>query len=272
MLKSIVPRDEVFYEAFEKIAQIGHEAASCLLEELCKLEVALYVSFRIDGIKEGQTEEATKIIDMLLKTKEGQAVSEQLQGSLQRGDLEGFKKIARMAHSTGAVADLASKVKSLEHEADDTVHRAMDHLHKTFVTPFDRADIHRLLMRLDNIVDLVDAASSRVNLYKPKTVPEEAKSIARVLVDATEVVVKVVKAMKNVKKNAGEIMKLAVEINRLENVADEARRSGIARLFSEENDFKELMKWREIMEHMEGATDRCEDVSDIIQGIVIENT
>jgi hypothetical protein len=85
MLKSIVPRDEVFYEAFEKIAQIGHETASCLLEELYKLEVALYVSFRIDGIKEGQTEEATKIADMLLKTKEGQAVSEQLLGSLQRG-------------------------------------------------------------------------------------------------------------------------------------------------------------------------------------------
>lgn len=272
MLKSIVPQDKVFYDAFEKIAQVGHETASALFEQLCKLEVALVILERIDSIKEGQTEEAKKVAEMLLMTKEGQAVSEEIQECLKAGDLEGFRRIARKALPIEAVSRLASKVKSLEHEADDTVHRAMDHLHKTFVTPFDRSDIHRLLMRLDNIVDLVDAACSRINLYKPKTVPEEAKTIAGVLVQATEVVVKVVNAMKNLKKNAGEIMRLAVEINRLENHADEARRCGIARLFSEENDFKELMKWREIMEHMEGATDRCEDVSDIIQGIVIENT
>ncbi len=170
------------------------------------------------------------------------------------------------------VERLARKVKTLEHEADEAVHATMEHLHRTFVTPLDRSDIHRLAMQLDNILDLTDAAASRIALYQPKGVPEEAPKLALVLLDSAGVVREMVRLVRRMKEQADRILELSVEVNRLENEADQIRRSAMARLFREEGDVFEVIKWKEILEYIEGATDRCEDVSDILQGIVIENS
>jgi len=167
---------------------------------------------------------------------------------------------------------LARKVKALEHEADETVHATMEHLHRTFVTPLDRSEIHRLAMRLDNILDLTDAAASRIGLYQPKGVPDEARQLALVLQDSAGVVREMIGMMREMKRHAERILERSIEVNRLENEADQIRRSAMARLFREETDVFELIKWKEILEYIEGATDRCEDVSDILEGIVIENT
>ncbi|MDD8012916.1 MAG: DUF47 family protein, partial [Acidobacteriota bacterium] len=147
----------------------------------------------------------------------------------------------------------------------------MSHLHTTFITPIEREDIHQLAVRLDDILDLAEAASSRIDLYRPCHVPREAKELSHVLLESVKLVKEMVGLLPNMKKT-GRIMELTVEINRLEDQADYIRRSTLARLFREEKDPFELIKWKDILEYIERATDRCEDVADITEGIVLENT
>jgi hypothetical protein len=209
MGRSIIPRDEIFYDKFEKIGAL---------------------------IMEGVTE-LKALVD------------------------------------AGAPYDVrARRIKTIEHESDEVVHTTMEYLHKTFVTPLDREDIHRLVGCMDDILDLSEAAASRIELYKPKEILSEAQDLAGVLLESAKQVKETIDLLRNLKKQSRRILELAVEINRLENDADQIRRMAIARLFREEKDIFELIKWKDIIEHMEGATDRCEDVSDIVEGIVLENT
>lgn len=165
----------------------------------------------------------------------------------------------------------AVSLKSLEHQTDQLVHSVMSHLHKTFITPIEREDIHQLAVRLDDILDLAEAASSRIDLYRPCDVPREAKELSAVLLESVKLVREMVLLIRDLKKRA-RIMELTVEINHLEDQADYIRRSTLARLFREEKDPIELIKWKDILEYIERATDRCEDVADITEGIVLENT
>jgi len=208
-LKSIIPQDDLFYENFDRIAELSVEAAGVL-------------KTMVTG---GQDNDA-----------------------------------------------LARKVKSLEHEADEAVHATMEHLHRTFVTPLDRSDIRHLAMGLDNILDLTDAAASRIPQYGVRVIPDEARQLALVLHQSTQEVQKMVGLLRRLNQHVEQLKGLAVEIDRLENEADLLRRTAMARLFREGGDVLELIKWKEILEYIEGATDRCEDVSDIVEGIVLENT
>lgn len=165
----------------------------------------------------------------------------------------------------------ALNIKKIEREVDQKVRQTVEKLHKTFVTPFDRQDILKLATGLDDILDMIEAVSSLLRLYDPKQVLREAEKIADVLIQSSKTVAEMVGFLRNLKKQSSQILELAVTVNQLENDADQLYQNAIAWLFREENDTKELIKWKDILEHIETATDRCEDVSDIIEGIVLEN-
>lgn len=167
---------------------------------------------------------------------------------------------------------LARRIKAIEHEADEAVHSMLDHLHRSFITPLDRGDIHALVGELDNVVDLIDGAASRIELYRPKEMLPEAQSLAVVVLDCARVILKMTEALPELKKRSDEIEEMCKEVNRYEDEADAIRRSAMARLFREEKDPFELIKWKEILQLIEESTDRGEDVADLVEGIVLENT
>lgn len=163
----------------------------------------------------------------------------------------------------------ALTIKELEHKADDVTHRTMLLLHKTFITPLDREDIHTLIKTMDDILDFIDASAQRLHLYRVKQIPDDMKKLADVTVESVELVRKAVQMLTNM-KNASEISKICIEINHLENQADHILRNAVAYLFQEENDIKLLIKLKENYELLETVTDRCEDVANVIESIVLE--
>ncbi len=185
--------------------------------------------------------------------------------------VEGAQGLSRVIDAAPDRAEEAKKLKTVEHETDQLVHKIMSHLHKTFITPIDREDIHQLAVRLDDILDTAEAAGSRIAGFCPACVPPEVKDLSAVLLQSTKLVKEMVGGLRNLKKPA-RVLELSVEINHLEDEADYIRRSTVARLFREEKDPFELIKWKDILEYMERATDRCEDVANIAEGIVLENT
>jgi predicted phosphate transport protein (TIGR00153 family) len=165
----------------------------------------------------------------------------------------------------------AERVKQIEHECDEITHAVVEGLHKTFITPIDRNDIYTLITRMDDIMDLVEAAADRLSLYDMKVMTKEAGDLARCLVSSAEHVLGAVTGIRTIGKPDG-ILEHCIEINRLENVADTILRSALARLFRDEKDPISVIKWKEIYETLESATDRCEDVANIIEGVVLENS
>jgi len=181
------------------------------------------------------------------------------------------KHLRTMLEKGSPYDEAAHRIKSIESEADELTHRSIATLHKTFVTPLDRQDILRLIVGLDDILDTTEAVSSLLELYNPRNAMQEAIRLADLLVQGTEKVAVMVGLLRQLGKQSDRLMALAVELNRLENEADRAYQQAIARLFQEEDDPKEVIKWKDILEHIETATDQCEDVADIIEGIVLEN-
>jgi predicted phosphate transport protein (TIGR00153 family) len=187
------------------------------------------------------------------------------------GVVEGAQTLSLMLEASGRSTEFFQKVKTIEHQTDQTVHALVAKLHKTFVTPIDRYDIHQLAVHLDNILDQAEAVSSRIEIYCPDCVPPEARELAAVLLESTKLVQEMVRLLRKLKKPA-RILELTVEIKRLEDQADYIRRSTVGRLFREETNPVELIKWKDILEYLERATDCCEDVANITEGIVLENT
>ncbi|HPL62460.1 MAG TPA: DUF47 family protein [Syntrophales bacterium] len=163
-----------------------------------------------------------------------------------------------------------SKLKEIEHEADTITHRTYEKMHKTFLTPLDREDIYALVNKMDSILDMIEAAGIRMHLYKIKKPSREIIELTRVLNEAICGVKKIVYALRH-KKNTKQILDICVEINTLENEGDYILRTTVARLFEEEKDAIELIKWKEICERIEEALDVCEDVSNIVEGIVLKH-
>ncbi len=165
--------------------------------------------------------------------------------------------------------ELTKQVRNIEAEGDAITHDAIARLHKIWITPIDRADIHALISTLDDVLDLTEAAADRLALYEIKSAPDFAVGLATVLLHATRAVEKAVRLLPRVKQPT-EMLKLCVEINRLENDADADYRRGLATLFKGEFDAMAVFKWRDIIDNLEAATDRCEDVANILEGIALE--
>jgi predicted phosphate transport protein (TIGR00153 family) len=169
------------------------------------------------------------------------------------------------------VAAKCQAIKDVEHRADDITHRAFERLHTQFITPFDRSEIHRILSRIDDVLDLADAAAERLGLYDIDTVLPESRELAAVLVEQTRKMEEAVKGLRNMKKDPETILAACQEMNKLENQADTLTRKTMAKLFKRGNDPLTVMKWKEIIDLIEDATDRAEDVANVIEGIVLEH-
>lgn len=166
-----------------------------------------------------------------------------------------------------------AKLKTMEdreHEGDRLTHDTIELLNKTFITPLDREDIHELISSLDDILDFIYGSAFRMVLYKIPYVSEEFKGLARILVRTAEEVCKAALRLKDL-KNPQMILAQCIEINRLENEADEAHRAAVASLFAKEKDAINIIKIKEILDHMEAATDKCEDVANVIESVVLKN-
>lgn len=179
---------------------------------------------------------------------------------------EAFRSLAQ---GTVSATEQAARIKEIEHEADDLTHRCLDEINKTFITPIDRTDIHALIKRLDDIIDSVDACTARLMLYEITEMRPEAVQLADILVRAARELDVALKGLRNL-KNAPVIEEKLISIHQIENDGDTILRAALMRLFKEERDAITVIKWKEIFERLERATDRCEDVANIIEKIVIE--
>jgi hypothetical protein len=184
--------------------------------------------------------------------------------------VEGAKLLQSLLGDLHNVEEQAKKIMQVESEADKIAHQTIALLHRSFITPIERGDIHRIVSRIDDILDYVEAASQRIWLYEIKEATPEAKEMARVLVRSAEAVKSTLDSLHDM-KDPEKIRTACIEINRLENECDTLLRLATARLFKEERDPLMVIKWKEIYENIEDATDRCEDVANVIEGVVIEN-
>jgi uncharacterized protein len=165
------------------------------------------------------------------------------------------------------VWDKADEIKEIEHKCDFLTHEIIQRLHRTFVTPLDREDIHTLARTLDDVMDAIDASATFVRLYQIERVRPDARELARIIKTSAN---EVVRALKALERRQG-VAEPAVEINRLENEADRAHQAAVQRLFQEERDPVVIMKWKEILDILEQATDRCEDVANVLEGVVVKH-
>ena len=163
--------------------------------------------------------------------------------------------------------DKADEIKEVEHKCDFLTHEIIQRLHRTFVTPLDREDIHTLARSLDDVMDAIDATAAIVRLYQIERVRPDARDLAKIIKTSAD---EVVRALKALERRQG-VAEPAVEINRLENEADRAHQAAVRRLFEEEHDPVAIIKWKEILDFLEDATDRCEDVANVLEGVVVKH-
>jgi uncharacterized protein len=185
--------------------------------------------------------------------------------------IEGARLLTEFVDDLDSAGSKARRIKEIEDEADSVTHRTIEMLRKTFVTPFDREEIRQLVSAMDDVIDAMEAAAERLWLYEIVKSTPEASRLARTLREATVQMKIAVQGLRHVKREREKIRTACVDVNRLENANDYTLREGLAKLFKEERDPVLIMKWKEIYEILEQATDRCEDVANVIEGVVLEN-
>jgi hypothetical protein len=185
--------------------------------------------------------------------------------------VEGARLLKALLDDFTDVPRKCQQIKDVEHRGDDITHRAFSRLHTQFITPFDRWQIHRLVSRIDDVLDLADAAAERLGLYDIDVVMPEAKELAAVFVAQVETMALAVKWLRDMKKNPQRVLDACKELNVYENRADTLTRHTMAKLFKRGNDPLSVMMWKEIIDLIEDATDRAEDVANVIEGVVLEH-
>ena len=165
------------------------------------------------------------------------------------------------------VWDKADEIKEVEHKCDFLTHEVIQRLNRTFVTPIDREDIHALARSLDDVMDAIDASAALIRLYRLDSVRYGARELAHIISVSTHQLRLALDALEN---HSG-IITHAVEINRLENEADRTHQQAVSRLFDDERDPLLVMKWKETLDFLEDATDRCEDVANVLEGVMVKH-
>ncbi len=188
-----------------------------------------------------------------------------------RNTVKTAKALKELVNCWENVEQKVGQIDDLEHVGDTITHQIMEQLNRTFVTPFDREDITQLAHVLDDVTDFIHAAAVAMSLYKIDHPSQRAKELADIIVQAASEVERAVPRLRQHGKELKQILEHCVEINRLENMADRVFRSAQAELFDDSKDITHIIKWREIYEHMESATDRCEDVADVLEGVVLKH-
>ncbi len=167
------------------------------------------------------------------------------------------------------IEEKAKEIYEVEQDGDMLTHDIMKKLNKTFITPIDREDIHALASSMDDILDLIWGGVDRLVVFKIKEPTKEALEITKDLHRTTEVVQKTIKELRG--KNYSHVQEHCIEINRLENKIDRIFRDALGKMFDDMKDPLLIIKWKEIYEHFEDASDRCEDVANVLEGIVLKN-
>jgi uncharacterized protein len=180
---------------------------------------------------------------------------------------KGARLLEEMLGSEKPVWDKADEIKEVEHKCDFLTHEIIQRLNRTFVTPIDREDIHALARSLDDVMDAIDASAAVIRLYSLTSVRPGARELAKVISSSTVVIHHALAALEHSKGVAAH----AVEINRLENEADRIHQQSVVRLFDEETNPIIVIKWKEALDFLEQATDRCEDVANVIESIVVKH-
>lgn len=163
----------------------------------------------------------------------------------------------------------AKRLERIEHDADQVTHEIMAKLNSTFITPIDREDIHRLAAALDDVVDFVEGATEHLILFKIKEATPPFKQLAEVILRQAEEIHRMIPRLKDLRH--ADILAHCIEVNRLENEGDRIDREAVAELFEKRGDPLEVMKWRDLYDILETATDKCEDVAVAIEGIFLKN-
>ena len=183
---------------------------------------------------------------------------------------EGSKLFLEMVQTRDYSDVTVAELKEIEHEADNITHKTYEKMHKTFLMPIDREDIYALVNSMDNIMDFIESTALLISLYKVKKPSDEIIKQAQILNDTTRKGKSIIHALRDM-KNSEKILAGCVEIHSLENAGDIVLRTAIANLFESEKDAIELVKRKEIIEHLEEAIDACEKVSNTVEGIVLKH-
>jgi predicted phosphate transport protein (TIGR00153 family) len=179
----------------------------------------------------------------------------------------GSRLLEDMVAPPQPIWDKADEIKEVEHKCDFLTHEIIQRLNRTFVTPLDREDIHMLARSLDDVMDAIDASATLVRLYRLQSVRYGVRELAVIITASTD---QVRLALEALEQNKG-VAAHAVEINRLENEADRTHQQAVSRLFDDEKDPIQVMKWKETLDFLEDATDRCEDVANVLEGVVVKH-
>ena len=180
---------------------------------------------------------------------------------------QGARMLEHMLASDPPLVDKAHEIKEVEHQCDFLTHEIIQRLNKTFVTPIDREDIHELAKTLDDVMDAIDSAAALLPLYRIDKVRPGARELTRVILQQTDEIRAAVEALENRKG----VLERAIEINRLENEADRIHKQAIGQLFDEETNPIVVLKWKEILDVLEEATDACEDVANLLENVVVKH-
>ena len=182
----------------------------------------------------------------------------------------GSRELAELMQQFDNLERRAYSIETIEKKADRITHQTVELLHKTFITPLDRDAIHILITTMDDILDLIEDVAQSIFLYDIKAVTPEAQKLAAICVTCSEKVQAAVKLLPKT-ENAAEVLVLCEEIDKLESEADHVMRAAMAKLFREEPNVLNIIKMKEIYELLETVTDKCEDVANILEGIIVEN-
>jgi predicted phosphate transport protein (TIGR00153 family) len=180
----------------------------------------------------------------------------------------GAEQLLNMVQDFNGIEEKAHRLKQVESTGDSITHELIDFLNSSFITPIDREDIYALAGKLDDVLDEIEGVGSRLHLFNLKQATPQCVELVRIVVRATEIIES---AIRNLKKLTG-LKEFLVEIHRLENQADEITRAMVAKLFQESNgNVVDLIKWKEIYARLEHTADRCEDVANVIEDIMVKN-
>jgi len=180
---------------------------------------------------------------------------------------QGAKLLSQILMDMQNIEVRVRQLSDIEHAGDDITHTIITRLNQTFITPFDREDIHKLATSLDDVLDFIHAAGERIMMYKITTAPPHAAELAQIIVRQTEELAAAVAML----EKHDRVLDHAVEVNRLENEADQVARESIGRLFENETDPINLIKLKELYEVLETATDKAEDAANVLESVVLKS-
>jgi predicted phosphate transport protein (TIGR00153 family) len=184
--------------------------------------------------------------------------------------VKGATAFRELVRNWSLSSDKIQQIRDIEHEGDRMTHEVISRLNRTFITPIDREDIHSLATELDDVIDIIQATMDRMQLYRIDKSSPILLQMVEVLLQSTEAIRKAIRSLRNL-KDRRQTLDFCIEINRLENEGDAILKTALGELFADKKDVLEIIKWKEVYEAAEFATDKCEDIANVIEGIVVKN-